>query len=149
LRAAVQITQLVVRVGRGLWGSLRRLGYLVAMAGLIGLLSLAVSLPLWYLASMHRKLYTAGVFVAGAAAVLVALTRRTGQAMRASGGIGAYVRTAVLPILKAVGLAAGSLAVLYGAVLLASLGRVVSALVATGAWVLILGLLRYGRKDKP
>jgi len=139
---------LLLRVGRGLWGSLRRAGYLAAMAVLIGLISLAISLPLWYFASAHRRIYTAAVLAAAASALLLAATRRTLRAVRERGGLRGYLRGAVLPILKAAGFTAGSLAVLYGAALLAGTGQVAPAVIAAGAWILLLGLLKYGRKDK-
>lgn len=144
-----RIPEWIGRVGRGLWGSLRRLAYLFGMAALIGLISALIALPLWYLASLHRRIYTAGVLAAATAALALAVIRRTGRAVQAHGGVRGYVRGVLLPILKAAGFAVASLAVLYGAALLAGTGAIVPAVAAVGGWILLLGLLRYGRKKSP
>ena len=134
------------RVGRDVVSGLRRLGLLAAALALIAALAAAVSLPLWYLASRHARLYTAGVLgLAGLASALF-LGRRLLRSVKSSGGPKGFLRTRVLPILKTAALAAASLAVLYAAAVLASRGRLAAALAAAGGWIFVLGLLRYGRK---
>ena len=59
------------------------------------------------------------------------------------------MRGVVLPILKAAGFAVASVAVLYGAALLARAGAIVPAVAGVVAWILLLGFLKYGRNKSP
>lgn len=133
---------------RGFRDSLKRAGFFIILLAGIGLLGAVLAIPFWYFSSRYKKGYTVFVLVLVGAVLLFLLIRRVVHMSTAAGGFRPYVRNTILPILKKTALLLCSLAALYGVALLFSQGRYIISILAAAGWLLLLGFMKYGRRNK-
>jgi hypothetical protein len=133
---------------KGLGRSFQKIAEFLGLMGLIGLVGLIVAFPLWYFASNYTTGYTIFVAAALAAALLAVLIGRFVRLSREPGALRVFVKQKLLPILKKTAVVVASVAVVYGIAILISRGQAVAAILSAVAWLLLLGLFKYGRRGK-
>ena len=115
----------------------------LTMLALTALISMVVALPLWYVAVHHRFVYTLSMAVLAAVLAAVFFVVRIRKAMRRS-------ETPLgVKALRALGRAAVAVvfaASLYGLIWLFARGIYLAAVPAALLYVVILGMVRFGRK---
>ncbi len=119
--------------------ALRRVGVLLALILAAGLAGLAVTWPLWALATRHRPVYNLLIAVVLGGLLLAFLALRLRRSIRESGGFGALLRRRWLPFLGR--LLAGLLLVvlLYVALLLLAGGQLLPGLILGLLFLLAFG----------
>ncbi|MBN1834513.1 MAG: hypothetical protein JW820_01620 [Spirochaetales bacterium] len=131
---------------RGLWRGIRGALLAVGILVTIGLLGLALALPLWAFASLEPRAYTwfALALLGGGLGFLI--VRGVARASRRDGGFAPWVRLRVLPRVKKAGLVLGFGAAAYAVALLLVRG-LVAAGVLTAAGAAALGMwLRFASR---
>jgi hypothetical protein len=136
------------RVFRGLALSIRKIGGVVALLGVIAAVSATIAIPFWYFSSNFARAYTIFVITLLASALLVALSSRLVRLSREPEGIRLYFKQKILPILKTAAVVTASAAVIYAIALIFSRGYTVLAIVAAVLWILLLGFLKYAWRGK-
>lgn len=131
-----------------LWQAIRRVVFTLGVVLVIGLLALALALPLWAFSVYEPGAYTAFALGLLAAGVLFLLVRRAVRRSREAGGVGAWIRLRILPAVKAIALAIVLLLAAYGAVLLLARGRLLIGVLAGAGVVLSAGYLRFARRSR-
>jgi hypothetical protein len=133
---------------RELWRLVARLLLAVGLVAGVGLLGLALTLPLWAFSSYLPRAYTWSALGLLGALLLFFLLRGLRRRSRLEGGLGRMLRLHFLPALGRVAIVLGSLAALYGVALLFARGRPAPAASLAAALVLALGYLRLGRRRR-
>ena len=136
------------RILRGLGRSFRKLGAFIGLLGAIAAVSLIIAIPLWYFSDNFSRGYTIFVIALLAAALLYALISRFVRLRREPEAIRLYLKQKILPILKTAAIVVLTVAVIYASALLVSRGYTILAILAAGCWILLLGFLKYARRDK-
>jgi hypothetical protein len=136
------------RILRGLGRSFRKFGAFIALLGAIAAISLIIAIPLWYFSDNFARGYTIFVIALLAAALLYALISRFLRLRREPEAIRLYLKQKFLPILKTAAIVVLSAAVIYASALLVSRGYTILAILTAGCWILLLGFLKYARRDK-
>jgi len=140
------IPQLARRVLRGYVRALCNAAQLVILLGLIASVSLAISFPLWYLAVHFRRAYSIGVSVFFGLLVLSYAVYRLREQIRESG---TFFGERLIRVLKGGAAAVLMISLLYGIIWLFARGLYLLALPGLCLYLLIVGVLRYGRKRAP
>ena len=146
------MTARIWTVGRRIlagWGrSLRGLGLFLTLAGGAALVSLLLTLPLWYAATHYRSGYTLAVLAALGAAFLLLFGRRFMRSLKRHGSLRGLLRKGMLPALAKLFKLLASAAVVYGLSLLYARQRYTLAAILSLAALLAFGFIKYGRGDR-
>ena len=118
---------------------LRRAGMLLALVAAAGAAGLAVTWPLWRLATRYRTAYNLLIAAVLGGGLLVLLVLRTRRSVRETGGILPLLRRRWLPFLGRLFAGLGLAALLYAVLLLFAGGQPLA-----GAGLGLLFLLAFG-----
>ena len=132
----------------GLWRTIKQLLVTLGILATIGVLGLALALPLWAFSSFRPRIYTWFALALLGGGVVFLLVRRIARRSRQDGGLGAWGRLRLLPALKRIGIALGCIAAAYSAVVFIVRGLLVPGVLVAVGVVLLGGYLRYARRRK-
>lgn len=132
----------------GLWRTIKQLLVTLGILATIGVLGLALALPLWAFSSFRPRIYTWFALALLGGGVVFLLVRRIARRSRQDGGLGAWGRLRLLPALKRIGIALACIAAAYSAVVFIVRGLLVPGVLVAVGVVLLGGYLRYARRRK-
>ena len=132
----MSILQAARAIVAGLWRTLRAAFLTLGIVGVVGLLGLAVSLPLWAFSSLRPRIYTWFALAVLGAGVVFLFARRVGRRAREAGGAAAWARQRLVPGLRGVGFGLLFVAAAYAALVFFARGSVaLGALIAVAALI--------------
>jgi Mn2+/Fe2+ NRAMP family transporter len=129
----------------GLWRTIKRGLFTLAVLAGVALLGLALALPLWAFSSYQPRAFTVFALVLLASGLAFLIVRRIVRRSRESGGFSPWLRGRVLPALRKILVAAGFVAAAYAVVLFLAGGRLVLGALIAAASVFLGGYLRFAR----
>jgi hypothetical protein len=129
----------------GLWRTIKRVLFSLAVVAGVALLGAVLALPLWAFSSYKPRGFTVFALVLLASGLAFLVVRRIVRRSRESGGFSFWLRRHVLPALRKILVAAGFVAAAYAVVVFLAGGRLVLGVLVAGASVLLGGYLRFAR----
>ncbi|HOV64203.1 MAG TPA: hypothetical protein PLG43_10015 [Spirochaetia bacterium] len=139
-------SSLVRNISRGYLGIVKGLGRLFVVCCIIGIGSAALTYPLWYLAVHHTNLYTVLFVSVLCLAILWSIIRSIRNRIAIERNPWKAWRSLLASVFERIGLAAGTLILIYILAVLYLNKRYLWAVIGTIGALFLMGYILYGRK---